>query len=105
MNAWLKTRTQGKPGNSGPAAFAFFCPGPGTSPKKSFLPTTQNPLLDPPQHGAVAQRVQTADFFGASSVASALDVARRRDPADNDLTLSPSLPPRSQNRNFLLCTK
>jgi DNA-binding transcriptional regulator LsrR (DeoR family) len=53
----------------------------------------------------VAQRVQTADFFGASSVASALDVARRRGPADNDLTLSPSLPPPSQNRNFLLCTK
>src|SRR5512142_400326 len=71
--------------------------------KNLSCPATQNPLLDPPQHGAVAQRVPTADFFGASSVASALDVARRRDPADNDLTLSRSLPPPSQNRNFLLC--
>lgn len=28
MNSSLKTRAQGKPGNSGPAACAFFCPGP-----------------------------------------------------------------------------
>jgi hypothetical protein len=28
MNSSEKARAQGKPGNSGPAAFAFFCPGP-----------------------------------------------------------------------------
>jgi DNA-binding Lrp family transcriptional regulator len=72
--------------------------------KKSAASAKQNPLPSPPEHGWPAQRVPAADLFGASSVASALDVARRRDPASNALTLTPPLPPPSQNRNFLLCT-
>jgi len=49
MNSSLKTRAQGKPGNSGPAAFAFFCPGPqlGNFTKKISLASNTKPSARP----------------------------------------------------------
>jgi hypothetical protein len=49
MNSSLKTRVQGKPGNSGPAACAFFCPGPqlGNFTKKISLASKTKPSARP----------------------------------------------------------
>ena len=49
MNSSRKTRTQGKPGNSGPAACAFFCPGPqlGNFTKKISLASNTKPSARP----------------------------------------------------------
>jgi len=64
-------------------------------------PPNQNPLL----------RILTrgfwplADFFGASSVASALDLRRGRDPVTDRSQSSMGSVPNPQNRNFLLCRK
>jgi hypothetical protein len=49
MNSWRKTRAQGRPGNSGPAACAFFCPGPqlGNFTQKIFLASSTKPSARP----------------------------------------------------------
>ncbi len=49
MNSSVKTRAQGKPGTSGPAAFAFFCPGPqlGNFTKKISLASNTKPSARP----------------------------------------------------------
>jgi hypothetical protein len=49
MNSSVKTRAQGKPGNRGPAAFAFFCPGPqlGNFTKKISLASNIKPSARP----------------------------------------------------------
>jgi len=49
MNSSLKTRAQGKPGNSGPAACAFFRPGPqlGNFTKKISLAGNTKPSARP----------------------------------------------------------
>ena len=51
----VKTRAQWKQATAARRLSRFSVQGlrSGTSPKKSLLPATQNPLLDPPQHGAV----------------------------------------------------
>ena len=49
MNSSVKTRAQGRPGNSGPAAFAFFCPGPqlGNFTKKISFASNTKPSARP----------------------------------------------------------
>src|SRR5689334_17936118 len=49
MNSSTKTQAQGKPGNSSPAAFAFFCPGPplGNFTKKISLASNTKPSARP----------------------------------------------------------
>jgi hypothetical protein len=71
----------------GPAASAFLVQGPplGNFTKKireELQNQKPNPLRISPRW-EYSQRVGGADFFGASSVASALDIRFRRDPDAN----------------------
>jgi hypothetical protein len=90
-----------RPGKNRPAAFAFLIQGP---PLWSF---TKESLEKPKPSARTAgspaylQRVQHGQFFGANSVASALDLRIKRDLDANHYTLSRSEPsPRSANRNL-----
>jgi hypothetical protein len=73
-----------RPGKSGPATFAFLDPGP---PLEGF---TKESLEKPNPLQAIlySQRVRLSRFFGASPVASALDLRHGRDPDAKELKLS-----------------
>jgi len=73
-----------RPGKNRPATFAFLEPGPplGNFTKESLA------KKQPSASGTHSQRVLTSRFFGASSVASALDLRSGRDPDAKVLKLS-----------------
>jgi hypothetical protein len=79
----------------------------GTSPKKSG--GTSKPKTKPSANylplGVLTEGFSCADFFGASSVASALDIRLGRDPGANETKLPQGLREARQNRNFLLCSQ
>lgn len=77
-----------KPGKSGPAASRFLIQDlrSGTSPKNH--PGKTKPSAS--RSSSHSQRVRDSRFFGASPVASALDLRTGRDPDANHLTVSRS---------------
>ena len=77
-----------KPGKNRPAAFAFLIQGPplGSFTQESLEKT--KPSTQQAGSSAYLQRVQHNRFFGAYSVASALDLRLERDPEANRSTLS-----------------
>lgn len=77
-----------KPGESGPAVFAFHDPGPRLwrLHQKNLL-KTKTLCFDEPTTRLTRRGFDEADFFGASPVASALDRRSGRDPDTHTSTL------------------
>jgi PAB1-binding protein PBP1 len=78
-----------RPGKNRPAASASLIQGPplGSFTQESLEKT--KPSARPTGSSVDLQRVQHGQFFGANSVASALDLRLERDPEANRSTLSP----------------
>jgi hypothetical protein len=96
LHGWRTTMQAGsflltirKPGESRPAVFAFYDPGPQLwrLHQKNLL-KTKTLCLDEPTIRLTRRRLWEADFFGASPVASALDRHTGRDPDTHTATLS-----------------
>ena len=85
----MKKSQKGRPGNSGPAGFAFYMP------KASARKLHQRNGAK--TGGRLSTQTGKADFFGASSVASALGIRCGRDPAA-DRRLARSMPCPNQKK-------
>jgi hypothetical protein len=91
-----------------PGDFRILCPGTSAlelHQKNQGELQNQKPetLCEWSPMGECSQRVSSADFFGASSVASALDIRLGRDPDANETRLPQGFGLDRQNRKFLLC--
>jgi hypothetical protein len=102
MNAQLKTK--GRPGKSGPAASRFIYSRPPLGDSTQVMRMSKSkakPSEGTPQ-GPI-DRGFAADYFGASPVASALNLPGERDfPENRNQTITHSASP-VKNRTFLLC--
>jgi hypothetical protein len=88
----MPTTTQAirKPGKSGPAVFALCDPGPRLRDFSKKIYSKAKPSATSRQLGSRTEGFAEADFFGASPVASALDLRTGRDPDTQTFTISPS---------------
>jgi hypothetical protein len=80
----LRRNPIGRPGKKRPATFASLDPGP---PLRSFTKESRENNKPSASHSG-SQRVRLSRFFGASPVASALDLHPGRDPDAKELKLS-----------------
>jgi hypothetical protein len=94
-----------KPGKSRPASARSMIQGlrSETSPNKSVSKAKPSALSRP--LGSRAEGFAKADFFGASPVASALDLRNGRDPDTQTVTLSCSFRSAGAAQVFLRCQK
>ena len=76
----LTPNPQGKPGKNRPAAFAFWIQGPQLWSFTQESLEKPKPSAQQAGSGACPQRVPHGRFFGASSVASVLDLRARARP-------------------------
>jgi hypothetical protein len=85
----MPTMTQAirKPGKSGPAVFALCDPGPPLRDFSKKIYSKAKPLCHKPTTWLTHRGFCEADFFGASPVASALDLRTGRDPDTQTFTI------------------
>jgi hypothetical protein len=88
----MPTTTQAirKPGKSGPAVSALSDPGPPLRDFSKKIYSKAKPLCHKPTTWLTHRGFCEADFFGASPVASALDLRTGRDPDTQTFTISRS---------------
>ena len=90
-------KARGKPGNGGPAVSAFSYPEP---PLEGFTQVMLFPFQkQTPRPGRDAWGFFT-DYFGASSVASALDLRTGRDPGANHLHTNITFRPATHHQDI-----
>lgn len=83
----FQTKTKTGAGQNRPGVFAFFDPGASTPELHQRIRKSKT-LCQTSRFGtAYLQRVVCSRFFGASPVASALDLRSGRDPGANGFTL------------------
>jgi hypothetical protein len=84
------TKPRRKPGKSRPAVFAFCDPGPSLRDFTKKIYSQAKPSATSRTTWLTHRGFREADFFGASPVASALDLRTGRDPDTQTFTISRS---------------